>query len=80
MDTLQRSLVKTIVWRVVATLITLAVVYLFTGEFQQATNITLVVAALLAVGYYFNERIWEKVEWGRARHSYSVSKKAKSSR
>ncbi|MBC7836814.1 DUF2061 domain-containing protein [Acetobacteraceae bacterium] len=67
MDTLQRSLLKTIIWRVVATLITLTVVFLFTGEIRQSTNITLVVAALLAAGYYFNERMWDKVEWGRRR-------------
>lgn len=65
MDTLHRSLLKTVIWRVIATLITLVVVFLFTGEIHQATNITLVVASLLAVGYYVNERVWEKVEWGR---------------
>jgi uncharacterized membrane protein len=72
MDTLHRSLTKTIVWRIVATLITLVVVFLFTGELQQATNITLVVAALLAVGYYFNERIWDKIDWGRRDHAFTT--------
>jgi len=65
MDSLQRSLAKTIIWRVIATLITLAVVYIFTGEFKQATTITLVVASILAVGYYFHERMWDKIQWGR---------------
>lgn len=79
MDTLKRSLTKTIVWRVIGTLITLAVTYMFTGELQQATNITLVVAALLAVGYYFNERIWDNIDWGRKHHSYSTSTRSASS-
>jgi uncharacterized membrane protein len=65
METLQRSLLKTILWRVVGTLITLVTVFMFTGEIRQATDITLVVAAFLAVGYYFNERIWDKIQWGR---------------
>ena len=73
METLQRSLLKTVVWRVVATLITLVVVFLFTGEIHQATNITLVVAALLAVGYYFNERMWDKIKWGRVQNSFIQS-------
>ncbi|MES2006731.1 MAG: DUF2061 domain-containing protein [Patescibacteria group bacterium] len=72
MDTLKRTLTKTIVWRVIGTLITLMVTFAFTGEIKQATNITLVVAALLAVGYYFNERIWDKIEWGRRHHSLST--------
>lgn len=67
METLQRSLLKTIIWRVIGTIITLVVAFLFTGEIKQATNITLVVATLLAVGYYFNERIWDRIEWGRRR-------------
>ncbi len=66
-DSLARSLVKTILWRVVATLITLMVVFMFTGELRQATTITLIVASILAVGYYFHERIWDKIHWGRHR-------------
>ena len=65
MESLQRSLAKTIIWRVVATLITLATVYAFTGALGKSTTITLTVAAFLAVGYYFNERIWDKIQWGR---------------
>jgi len=79
MDHLHRTLTKTIVWRIIATLITLAVTYLFTGEIRQATNITLVVATLLMIGYYFNERIWDNIEWGRRHHVLSTQN-GKSSR
>jgi len=72
MDTLKRSLTKTIIWRVIATLITLVVTYMFTGELRQATNITLVIAVLLMVGYYFNERVWDRVQWGRKDHAFST--------
>ncbi len=65
MESLQRSIVKTVVWRVLATLITFITVYTFTGEIGPATTITLTAAALLAVGYYLHERFWDKVEWGR---------------
>ncbi len=67
MDTLQRSLAKTIIWRIVATIITFVTVYAFTGTLNKSTTITLTVAALLAAGYYFNERIWDKINWGRRR-------------
>ena len=69
-DTLARSIVKTVVWRVIATAITMVVVYLFTGSINQASTITVTVAAILAGGYYLHERVWEKVEWGRRGMAY----------
>lgn len=72
MDTFHRSLMKTVVWRVIATFITLVITYLFTGEIQQSTNIALVVAVFLVVGYYINERVWNRVEWGRRHHAFKT--------
>jgi uncharacterized membrane protein len=72
MDSFHRSLLKTVIWRVAATTITLITVYSFTGEFSKATTITLTAAALLAVGYYFHERVWDKIEWGR-RHGFAAA-------
>lgn len=72
MDTLKRTLTKTIIWRVIATLITLVVTYAFTGELGQATTITIVIAVLLMIGYYFNERIWDRITWGRKGHAFST--------
>jgi uncharacterized membrane protein len=74
MDSFQRTLLKTIIWRVIATLITFATVFLFTGEVREATTITLTCAALLAVGYFFHERLWEKIKWGRHKHARVYSK------
>ncbi len=79
MDHLRRTLVKTVVWRIIATVITLVVTLLFTGEIRQATNITLVVATLLMIGYYINERVWDKIEWGRRNPAY-FTQSAKSGR
>jgi uncharacterized membrane protein len=79
MDTLQRSLTKTVVWRIIATVITLVVTYLFTGELKQATSITLVIAMVLMVGYYINERVWDSVEWGRKQQALATQN-AKSQR
>lgn len=73
MDSLHRSLLKTVVWRISATFITFITVYAFTGELSRATNITLAAATLLAVGYYFHERFWDRVEWGRSRGDSRVA-------
>ncbi len=66
-----RSLLKTIVWRILATIITFIVVYTFTGSIGDASVITITAATLLAVGYYFHERAWDKVHWGRHKKVYS---------
>jgi uncharacterized membrane protein len=55
-----RSLKKTISWRVVATLITGTIVFLFTRKFSEATYITLTSAVVLTFFYYIHERIWRK--------------------
>jgi uncharacterized membrane protein len=70
-ETLKRSLAKTIIWRIIGTLITWAVVYAYTGELSSSTNISLIVAAFLAIGYYVNERVWDKVKWGRRHKRHS---------
>ena len=71
-ETLKRSVAKTIIWRIVGTLITWAVVYGYTGQLASSTNISLIVAVFLAMGYYINERVWNNIQWGKAhvrRHS-----------
>lgn len=80
MDTLTRSVLKTVVWRVVATIITLLVTYAFTGEIRQATTIALVVALLLMVGYYLNERVWDHITWGRKAMHLAPTQDAKPAR
>ena len=56
-----RSIKKTISWRIIATLITGIVVFLFTKELSETTYITLVSAFVLMVFYYIHERIWSRV-------------------
>ena len=73
-ETFTRTLLKTILWRVAGTLITLVTVYAFTGSAGKSTTITLTAAAFLAVGYYFHERLWDKIEWGRHERAHSYSK------
>jgi len=53
-----RSIKKTISWRIIATLITGIIVFLFTKELSETTYITLVSAFVLMVFYYIHERIW----------------------
>ena len=65
MESFRRSLVKTIVWRILGTIVTFIVVYAYTGEIEKSTTISIVSAVVLTVAYYINERIWDKIDWER---------------
>ena len=60
-----RSIIKTIVWRIIATLVTLSVVYFFTHKIGKSLQITFVAAAISMAAYYIHERIWNKINWGK---------------
>ena len=64
-ETKARSLVKTVVWRIIATLITWLTIYAYTGQFGESTKITLVAAFIAMIAYYIYERIWNLIRWGR---------------
>lgn len=57
----RRAIAKTVTWRVVATVVTGVVVYLFTGEFAEASKATLVAAVVLTILYYFHEEFWARI-------------------
>lgn len=60
-----RSVVKTISWRFLATLITMLIVYIITGELKIAAIIGSLEVVLKIVFYYFHERFWDKIKLGR---------------
>ncbi len=61
----KRTLTKTISWRTIATLITIGLVYLFTGEVTLALSIGVFEVIAKLVSYYFHERLWIKIRWGK---------------
>jgi len=63
-----RSIVKTISWRVTATLTTAGLVYVFTGELALAAKVGLLEVLLKMLFYYLHERVWARVSWGRPQH------------
>lgn len=63
-DSWKKSLFKTLSWRVIATLITMSVVYILTGEALLSFGIGTMDMLLKIVFYYLHERAWTKVHWG----------------
>ncbi len=64
-----KSIVKAITWRIVASATTFGLAYLFfyTDPFaaQKATGIAVAEAFIKMLLYFFHERLWERVRWGR---------------
>ena len=60
-----RSVAKALSWRVIGTLDTLVVSYFLTGEFSVAASIASIDFLTKMVLYFFHERIWNAVKWGK---------------
>lgn len=60
----RRTVVKTLLYRLVMLLVTVGVALLFTGAVDQALQIGVAANALKTGTYYGYERLWNRVSWG----------------
>ncbi len=60
-----RSLTKAVSYRVLGTLATMAVVYVITHELKMSLSAGLLDAGSKIALFYFHERIWNRVGWGK---------------
>ncbi|MEW4924047.1 DUF2061 domain-containing protein [Algibacter sp. 2305UL17-15] len=60
-----RSVAKALSWRVIGTLDTLIVSYILTGEISIAASIASIDFLTKMVLYFFHERIWNSIKWGK---------------
>ena len=64
-EDVKRSLVKTLSWRIIGTIDTTIVAYIITGTFTHAITIGGIELVSKMVLYYFHERGWNKIKWGK---------------
>lgn len=64
-ETLPRSIVKTISYRAVILILDFSSIYLFTGEVKVALGFMVVSNIYTTLCYFFHERFWDKVKWGK---------------
>ena len=64
-DTRSRSLVKALTWRFLASLTTVVIVLLLSGELELALFVGGVEAIAKFIVFYGHERAWSFVPWGR---------------
>ena len=64
-ETKKRSILKAISWRTWATVTTAALVFIFTGKFALAVTIGLLEVFAKMALYFFHERLWQKISYGK---------------
>ena len=64
-ETLKRSVIKTVSYRVVILILDFVSIYLFTGQIKVALGFMLVSNVYTTLAYFFHERIWDKIKWGK---------------
>ncbi len=75
MESHKRSIIKAITWRVIASLIIFVIAYLFTKEVVLSVGIGISDTIVKIVTYYFHERMWNKIDFGREKRDeedYSI--------
>ena len=61
---LSRALAKTLGYRVLMIVITVAVAFWFTGSVGESLSIGLVANVVKTGTYYGYERLWDRIAWG----------------
>ena len=64
-DLQKRTIVKTLTWRVTASLTTFIIAWALTGDLLIGVTIGSVEAIAKIFLYYFHERIWNNISWAK---------------
>jgi len=65
METRRRSFMKALTWRVIALILATLLAYLFSKNLKGSVLFSLVLNGVNTVLFYFHERIWNRIDYGR---------------
>ena len=71
LETRSRAWIKSFVWRILGIVILGAIAWLVTHSWKEMTIITIIFHGVRVILYYFHERVWERIHWGRIKHPLS---------
>ncbi|ANW95050.1 hypothetical protein AXE80_01505 [Wenyingzhuangia fucanilytica] len=60
-----RSVVKAVSWRVIGSLDTLIISWVATQDIKTATSIASIDLFTKMILYFFHERVWNAIKWGK---------------
>lgn len=64
-ETTLRSLMKSVTWRIIATITTTILVFIFTGSLAIAFSLGLIEIVVKYLIYFIHERAWDQILWGK---------------
>ena len=64
-ETHERSVAKSLIFRVVVVISDTTVIYLLTRRVSQTISLTIITNIASMTLYYLYERIWNQIKWGR---------------
>lgn len=68
MESHARSWAKSVTWRIIGIVILGGISYAITRNWAQTTIITVIFHGVRLILYYFHERWWERISWGKPKH------------
>jgi len=63
-DLNKRTIMKTVSWRIIATLTTMILVFIYTGNLAITFGVGFFDFLSKFIIYYGHERIWNNIKWG----------------
>lgn len=69
MEHRNRSILKTLSWRIFSFFLTMAIIFAYTKNIKQALCVGAGIDIVKMFLYYMHERIWNKVKFGRIKGS-----------
>jgi uncharacterized membrane protein len=64
-DKHKRSFAKAVSWRFLGTLVTMIIVFIFTGKLVFSIGVGILEATSKIMLFYLHERFWNGVGWGK---------------
>jgi uncharacterized membrane protein len=64
-ETRKRSIAKSILWRIICIIVSVFVSFILTARWDLAVAIGTSYNIITMFLYYFHERIWNRVKWGK---------------
>ena len=61
----KRSIAKAITYRIICISMLSLVTYVVTRDIMEMASIVVIFQSIQMIIYYFHERTWERVDWGR---------------
>ena len=61
----KRSIVKSIVWRIICIVVSILTSYVLTTRWDIAVAIGSIYNIITMILYYFHERLWNSIKWGK---------------